>query len=99
MNHVVYYVDEEIKFTYIHDNNINNLSLTVCILYVGLSTESSSDGFIVDNTSPVTVTRIALDNRIGSLKPGTQVLSLNMLSLLQHLHNLLHSLYRCGSHL
>ncbi|KAI0232203.1 hypothetical protein LSAT2_017453, partial [Lamellibrachia satsuma] len=40
----------------------------------GLSTESSSDGFIVDNTSPVTVTRIALDNRIGSLKPGTQML-------------------------
>ena len=55
-----------------HDT-INNLSPTMCTLDVGLSTESSSDGFVVDNTPPVTVTRIALDNRIGSLQSGTQV--------------------------
>ncbi|KAI0239584.1 hypothetical protein LSAT2_009684 [Lamellibrachia satsuma] len=39
----------------------------------GLWIESTSDGFIVDDTAPVTKRRIALDRRLGSLTHDTQV--------------------------
>ena len=52
-----------------------NLRLvTVGVSYIGLWTENTSDGFIVDETAPVTTRRIALDSRLGSLKQNTQVL-------------------------
>ena len=40
----------------------------------GLSIESISNGFMVDNTSALTTTRISLNRGFGSLKPNTQVL-------------------------
>ena len=46
-----------------------------CILdcCVGLSTETTSNGFTVDNTSAVEKSRISLNRHFGSLKPNTQV--------------------------
>ena len=45
----------------------------MCIC-LGLSSEISSDGFMVDDTAPVVSTGAALDRSGGSLLPDTQVI-------------------------
>ncbi|KAK2161993.1 hypothetical protein NP493_1549g00025 [Ridgeia piscesae] len=39
----------------------------------GLSSEVTSDGFVVDTTPPVTTSQMALDSRLGTLKANSQV--------------------------
>ena len=66
---------------------------------VGLSSEATSDGFVVDTTPPVTSSQMALDSRLGTLKANSQVRpdSLTCTTSLTHRYDQSHRYDQCHS--